>query len=80
MRWAAGQTGKQEWARQLGSQADGHVMVGERVDEWAVDVACRRTGVGRWANGQRMVQWAQENKEGPWEWWVWAILGRHSLL
>ena len=77
MRWAARKTGEWDWA--LGGWADGQVRVGGRVDKWAVDVACRRKGVSGWANGQKMVQWAQENKGGPWEWWVWATLGRHSL-
>ena len=69
MRGVAGQTGEWEWARQLGGQADGQAMVDGRVDKvkQAVDMACGRTGVGGWVNGQRMVQWAWENKGGPWE-------------
>ena len=50
-----------------------------RVDKRAVDMARERTGAGGWANGQRMVQWARENEGGSREWWVWAMLGRHSL-
>ena len=57
-------------------------MVGGRVDKWVVDMAHGRTGAGRWADGQRMVQGHGRMKEGhrSFEWWVWVMLGRHLLL